>query len=202
MKKKILIILALVLVISVLCCTVAVAEEISTEQPENDETVIVPEDTPEEENGESSIADKIQDAGSEALSWAYVAVGGMSGFVGLIVSVLLGSVGTKLKQSILKAKEQNTDISALKSSFNDMVDEMNILKEILDSIKSENGDALSSIITKLKTADGKNDALCKTLATLINYSNLPDASKENLLGEMNSALGYTKSEVSSDEKVD
>ena len=202
MKKKILIILALVLVISVLCCTVAVAEEISTEQPENDETVIVPEDTPEEENGESSITDKIQDAGSKALSWAYVAVGGMSGFVGLIVSVLLGSVGTKLKQSILKAKEQNTDISALKSSFNDMVDEMNILKEILDSIKSENGDALSSIITKLKTADGKNDALFKTLATLINYSNLPDASKENLLGEMNSALGYTKSEVSSDEKVD
>lgn len=202
MKKKILIILMLVLAISVLCCTVAVAEEISTEQPENDETVIVPEDTPEEENGESSITDKIQDAGSEALSWAYVAVGGMSGFVGLIVSVLLGSVGTKLKQSILKAKEQNTDISALKSSFNDMVDEMNILKEILDSIKSENGDALSSIITKLKTADGKNDALCKTLATLINYSNLPDASKENLLGEMNSALGYTKSEVSSDEKVD
>lgn len=202
MKKKILIILALILVISVLCCTVAVAEEISTEQPENDETVIVPEDTPEEENGESTITDKIQDAGSEALSWAYVAVGGMSGFVGLIVSVLLGSVGTKLKQSILKAKEQNTDISALKSSFNDMVDEMNILKEILDSIKSENGDALSSIITKLKTADGKNDALCKTLATLINYSNLPDASKENLLGEMNSALGYTKSEVSSDEKVD
>lgn len=202
MKKKILIILALVLVISVLCCTVAVAEEISTEQPENDETVIVPEDTPEEENGESSITDKIQDAGSEALSWAYVAVGGMSGFVGLIVSVLLGSVGTKLKQSILKAKEQNTDILVLKSSFNDMVDEMNILKEILDSIKSENGDALSSIITKLKTADGKNDALFKTLATLINYSNLPDASKENLLGEMNSALGYTKSEVSSDEKVD
>lgn len=203
MKKKILVIVALIIAISVLCCTVAVAEELPTEQ--TGESVTVPEESVEEtpeETPSQDITDKIAAAGDKALEWANVAVGGVSGLVGIIVTFLLGLVGAKMKQNLLKTKEQNADISALKTSFNDMVDEMNVLKEILDAIKSENGGALSAIIAKLKTTDGKNDALCKTLATLINYSNLPDASKENILGEMNAALGYTKSEVTTDEKVD
>lgn len=203
MKKKILVIVALIIAISVLCCTVAVAEELPTEQ--TGESVTVPEESVEEtpeETPSQDITDKIAAAGDKALEWANVAVGGVNGLVGIIVTFLLGLVGAKMKQNLLKTKEQNDDISALKTSFNDMVDEMNVLKEILDAIKSESGGALSAIIAKLKTTDGKNDALCKTLATLINYSNLPDASKNNVLGEMNAALGYTKSEVTTDEKVD
>ena len=89
MKKKILIILALVLVISVLCCTVAVAEELSTDEPVTDGTVEeIPEET--EETEEPTITDKIQEAGDEALSWftavAYALAG--TGGVGLVSAVI------------------------------------------------------------------------------------------------------------------
>ena len=204
MKKKILIILALVLVISVLCCTVAVAEELATNSDEivTDETV---EETPDEtpaadETVEPSITDKIQEAGSEALSWAYVAVGGASGVASLVVTVAMLIAKRKTNEQIRKLDDQNVDITTLKVGFNEMAETLTKQESSIKEIGEILSKNLAVLLDKSKSSDDKNAALCKTLATLINYSNLPDASKENVLGEMNAALGYTKSEVTTDEK--
>ena len=206
MKKKILIILALVLVISVLCCTVAVAEELATNSDEivTDETV---EETPDEtpaadETVEPSITDKIQEAGSEALSWAYVAVGGASGVASLVVTVAMLIAKRKTNEQIRKLDDQNVDITTLKVGFNEMAETLTKQESAIKEIGEILSKNLAVLLDKSKSSDEKNAALCKTLATLINYSNLPDASKENVLGEMNAALGYTKSEVTTDEEND
>lgn len=201
MKKKILIILALVLVISVFCCTVAVAEEISTDEPVTDETV---EETPEdtEETEEPTITDKIQEAGDEALSWftavAYALAG--TGGVGLVSAVIALAVkGAQLFKAIRTANVNNEE---LKSAYNVLVDEFSNLKLSIETMKNDTSTNLAVLLDKSKSADEKNAALCRTLSTLINYSNLPDESKNNVLGEMNAALGYTKSEVSANEEND
>lgn len=201
MKKKILIILALVLAISVLCCTVAVAEELSTDEPVTDETV---EETPEEteETEEPTITDKIQEAGDEALSWftavAYALAG--TGGVGLVSAVIALAVkGAQLFKEIRTANVNNEE---LKSAYNVLVDEFGNLKLSIETMKNDMSTNLATLLDKSKSAEEKNAALCRTLSTLINYSNLPDESKNNVLGEMNAALGYTKSEVSADEKND
>lgn len=203
MKKKILIILALILVISVLCCTVAVAEELSTDEPVTDGTVEEPvaDDTPEETE-EPSITDKIQEAGDEALSWftavAYALAG--TGGVGLVSAVIALAVkGARLFKEIRTANVNNEE---LKSAYNVLVDEFGNLKLSIETMKNDMSTNLATLLDKSKSAEEKNAALCRTLSTLINYSNLPDESKNNVLGEMNAALGYTKSEVSADEKND
>lgn len=198
MKKKILIILALVLVISVLCCTVAVAEELSTDEPVEEPG----EDNTPEETEEPSITDKIQEAGSEALSWftavAYALAG--TGGVGLVSAVIALAVkGAQLFKAIRTANVNNEE---LKSAYNVLVDEFSNLKLSIETMKNDTSTNLATLLDKSKSADEKNAALCRTLSTLINYSNLPDESKNNVLGEMNAALGYTKSEVSADEKND
>lgn len=201
MKKKILIILALVLVISVLCCTVAVAEELSTDEPVTDGTVEeIPEET--EETEEPTITDKIQEAGDEALSWftavAYALAG--TGGVGLVSAVIALAVkGAQLFKAI---KTANVNNEQLKTAYNALVDEFGNLKQSIETMKNDTSTNLATLLDKSKSAEEKNAALCRTLSTLINYSNLPDESKNNVLGEMNAALGYTKSEVSADEKND
>lgn len=201
MKKKILIILALVLVISVLCCTVAVAEELSTDEPVTDGTVEeIPEET--EETEEPTITDKIQEAGDEALSWftavAYALAG--TGGVGLVSAVIALAVkGAQLFKAI---KTANVNNEQLKTAYNALVDEFGNLKLSIETMKNDTSTNLATLLDKSKSAEEKNTALCRTLSTLINYSNLPDESKNNVLGEMNAALGYTKSEVSADEKND
>lgn len=201
MKKKILIILALVLVISVLCCTVAVAEELSTDEPVTDGTVEeIPEET--EETEEPTITDKIQEAGDEALSWftavAYALAG--TGGVGLVSAVIALAVkGAQLFKAI---KTANVNNEQLKTAYNALVDEFGNLKLSIETMKNDTSTNLTTLLDKSKSAEEKNAALCRTLSTLINYSNLPDESKNNVLGEMNAALGYTKSEVSADEKND
>lgn len=205
MKKKILIILALIIAISVIFCTVtvAVAEEISTGDPVTDETV---EETPDEipaeddETVEPSITDKIQEAGNEALSWftgvAYALAG--TGGVGLVSAVIALAVkGVKLYKAL---KNTSVDSAQLKSAFNSLADEFNEIKKSIEQIQGDTSTNLAVLLDKTKSADEKNAALCRTLATLINYSNLPDESKNNVLGEMNAALGYTKSEVTTDEE--
>ena len=201
MKKKILIILALILVISVLCCTVAVAEELSTDEPVTDGTVEeIPEET--EETEEPTITDKIQEAGDEALSWftavAYALAG--TGGVGLVSAVIALAVkGAQLFKAI---KTANVNNEQLKTAYNALVDEFGNLKLSIETMKNDTSTNLATLLDKSKSAEEKNAALCRTLSTLINYSNLPDESKNNVLGEMNAALGYTKSEVSADEKND
>ena len=201
MKKKILIILALVLVISVLCCTVAVAEELSTDEPVTDGTVEeIPEET--EETEEPTITDKIQEAGDEALSWftavAYALAG--TGGVGLVSAVIALAVkGAQLFKAI---KTANVNNEQLKTAYNALVDEFGNLKLSIETMKNDTSTNLATLLDKSKSAEEKNAALCRTLSTLINYSNLPEESKNNVLGEMNAALGYTKSEVSADEKND
>lgn len=200
MKKKIFIILALVVVISVICCTVAVAEELPTEPSGTftDETV---DETPDK-TGEPSVTDKIQEAGDEALSWftavAYALAG--TGGVGLISAVIALAVkGVKLFKAIQSANLNNEQ---LKNAYNALVDEFGSLKQSVDILNNDTSTNLAVLLDKSKTADDKNAALCRTLATLINYSNLPDESKNNVLGEMNAALGYAKSEVSTNEEND
>lgn len=207
MKNKILIILALIIAISVLCCTVAVAEEISTDEPVIDDTVETPEDgTPDEypveddETVEPSITDKIQEAGNEALSWftgiAYALAG--TGGVGLVSAVIALAVkGVKLYKAL---KNTSVDSAQLKSAFNSLADEFNEIKKSIEQIQGDTSTNLAVLLDKTKSADEKNAALCRTLATLINYSNLPDESKNNVLGEMNAALGYTKSEVTNNDE--
>ncbi len=203
MKKKILIILALVLAISVLCCTVVVAEELATnpDEPVTDETV---DETPAEDNEtvEPSITDKIQEAGSEALSWftavayALAGAGGVS-FVSAVIA--LAVKGAQLFKAI---KTANVNNEQLKTAYNALVDEVGNLKLSIETMKNDTSTNLATLLDKSKSAEEKNAALFRTLSTLINYSNLPDESKNNVLGEMNAALGYTKSEVSADEKND
>lgn len=203
MKNKILIILALIIAISVLCCTVAGAEEISTDEPVIDETV---EETPgeppveDDETVEPSITDKIQETGNEALSWftgiAYALAG--TGGVGLFSAVIALAVkGVKLHKAL---KNTSVDSAQLKSAFNSLADEFNEIKKSIEQIQGDTSTNLAVLLDKTKSVDEKNAALCRTLATLINYSNLPDESKNNVLGEMNAALGYTKSEVTNNDE--
>lgn len=203
MKHKILIIIALVVAISVLCCTVAVAEELATDEPVIDETVEeTPDETPAEddETVEPSITDKIQEAGNEALSWftgvAYALAG--TGGVGLVSAVIALAVkGVKLYKAL---KNTSVDSAQLKSAFNSLADEFNEIKKSIEQIQGDTSTNLAVLLDQTKSADEKNAALCRTLATLINYSNLPDESKNNVLGEMNAALGYTKSEVTNNDE--
>lgn len=203
MKKKILIILALVLVISVLCCTVAVAEELSTDEPVTDEPVEEPvEDNTPEETEEPSITDKIQEAGDEALSWFTGVASTVSGFFDVSLICAIIAVGAKAIQLIKALKNTSFDYQELKAAYNALIDEYEEFKQTFEKYKEDNSACTTQILTELKSVREQNAALCRTLSTLINYSNLPDESKNNVLGEMNAALGYTKSEVSADEKND
>ena len=207
MKKKILIILALVLAISVLCCTVAVAEELATnpDEPVTDETVEeTPDETPAEDNEtvEPSITDKIQEAGSEALSWFTGITGAVSGVFDISLICAIITVGAKAIQLNKSLKNTSLDNQELKVAYNALIDEYEEFKQAFSKYKEDNSAYITQILAELKSVREQNAALCRTLATLINYSNLPDESKNNVLGEMNAALGYTKSEVSADEKND
>lgn len=201
MKKKILIIITLVIAISVFCCTIAVADELSTDEPVIDETI---EETPVEETPSDttdSVLDKIQQTGDEALSWftavAYALAG--TGGMGLMsAAIALAVKGTRFYKEL---RRTNVNNEQLKNAYNGLVDEFSNLKQSIEILKNDTSTNLAVLLDKLKSSDEKNAALCKTLVTLINYSNLPDESKNNVLGEMNAALGY-KSEVSANEKND
>lgn len=202
MKKKILIILTLIIAISVLCCTVAVAEELPTEQ--TGESVTVPEESVEEtpeETPSQDITDKIAEAGDKALEWFTGITSAVSGVIDISLICAIIAVGIKALKLIKALKSTSFSYEELKVAYNSLIDEFDALKQNFEKYKEQTSVYLAEILTELKATETRNTALCKTLATLINYSNLPDASKENVLGEMNAALGY-KSEVSANEKND
>ena len=116
----------------------------------------------------------------------------------LLCAILVALIGRKpsfLETPLQKAGINNENI---KGAVNDMIDEIAALdervKEMRDTIKA----VLDVLVEKEANVATKNDAVCKTISSLISASSLPDEVKNHLLGDMNSALGYKDGESNDD----
>lgn len=118
----------------------------------------------------------------------------------IIISALLGSGGvtlaglivglfTKLVKFGKTLASNNADNGAIKECINGIADDCEGLKKAISEVKDDNTSLLNILLNNLNTAEGRTTALCQTVAMLVSCSNLPDETKNLLLGTINTALG-------------
>lgn len=174
MKKKIIVILALILMISVIFCAFAVsAEEIPSD--EGQETT---EETPAIEGGNWFLENW------KPLAEALLGTGGVTFGVAFLAFI------TKIVELKKKLKETDINNIDIKNKTNELIDEMNNMSAAINTIRTDTTSALAVLCDKNTSVDAKNEAICKTLIALIQASNLPDQQKNYIFGEMNKAVGY------------
>ena len=118
----------------------------------------------------------------------------------IIISTLLGGGGitlaglivglfTKLVRFGKTLASNNADNGAIKECINGIADDCEGLKKAISEVKDDNTSLLNALLNNLNTAEGRTTALCQTVAMLVSCSNLPDETKNLLLGTINTALG-------------
>lgn len=118
----------------------------------------------------------------------------------IIISALLGSGGVTLAGLIVglfsklgrfgkTLSSNNIDNGAIKTGINGIADDCELLKQAIAEVKNDNTALLNTLLNNLNTAEGRTKALCQTVAMLVSCSNLPDETKNLLLGTINTALG-------------
>lgn len=187
MKKKLLAVIALVLMAGVIFCAFAVTAEETVTEPTTEESSDIAADEPVLAVGSwiNEHWDVILNILTNGLSW--IAAG---------VVAVIGRKVSFMKTPLQKVSINNENI---KGAVNDMIDEIAALdervKEMRDTIKA----VLDALVEKEANVATKNDAVCKTISALILASPLPDEVKNHLLGDMNSALGYKDGESNDDQ---
>lgn len=168
MKRKILIIFALIVTVSVIFCGMTVsAEEAGEEAPAIGGGSWFAENW-------KSVAEAVLGSGGVAFAVALLA------FIGRIID---------LRKTLRKTDVNNSDI---KGAVNDMIDELGEMRKAVEAMKEDTTRSISVLSDKEAGVAERNEAVCKVIAALINASNLPDATKEYLVGDMNKVLGYTR----------
>lgn len=118
----------------------------------------------------------------------------------IIITTLLGGGGvtlaglivglfTKLIKFGKTLASNNADNGAIKECINGIADDCEGLKKAISEVKDDNTSLLNTLLNNLNTAEGRTTALCQTVAMLVSCSNLPDETKNLLLGTINTALG-------------
>ena len=118
----------------------------------------------------------------------------------IIITTLLGGGGvtlaglivglfTKLVRFGKTLASNNADNGAIKECINGIADDCEGLKKAISEVKDDNTSLLNTLLNNLNTAEGRTTALCQTVAMLVSCSNLPDETKNLLLGTINTALG-------------
>lgn len=118
----------------------------------------------------------------------------------IILSALLGGGGIGLASIMFglfrkignfgkKLSSANMDNGAIKNCINGIADDCELLKNKIEQILNDNTALLNTLLNNLNTAEGRTTALCQTVAMLVSCSNLPDETKNLLLGTINTALG-------------
>lgn len=189
MKKKLLITLALVLVIGAIFCGFAVTAE---------EVVAETEPTTEESSAietEETFADEPALGGGNWINehWDVISnilTSGLSWIAALVVAV----IGRKVSSMRTPLQNVNVNNENIKGAVNGMIDELAALDERIKEMRDTVKTALDVLVDKEANVATKNDAVCKTISSLITASALPDEVKNHLLGDMNAALGYKDGE--------
>lgn len=187
MKKKLLITLALVLVIGAIFCAFAVTAEEAVTEPTTEEISDVVTDEPVVEGGNWFLENW------KSLAEALLGTGGVAFLVGLLAFI---NKIVQLRSTLKTTNVNNTDI---KTAVNGMIDEISALGEAVKTMKDDNTHAIAVLTDKEADVAAKNEAVCKVIAALISASALPDETKNYLLGDMNSALGYKDGESNDDQ---
>lgn len=124
----------------------------------------------------------------------------------IIISALLGSGGVTLAGLIVglfsklgrfgkTLSSNNIDNGAIKTGINGIADDCELLKQAIAEVKNDNTALLNTLLNNLNTAEGRTKALCQTVAMLVSCSNLPDETKNMLLGTINTALGNKDGDI-------
>ena len=187
MKKKLLITLALVLVVGAIFCAFAVSAEEAVTEPTTEESSDVATDEPAVGGGNWFLENW------KSLAEALLGTGGVAFLVGLLAFI---NKIVQLRSTLKTTNVNNTDI---KTAVNGMIDEISALGEAVKTMKDDNTHAIAVLTDKEADVAAKNEAVCKVIAALISASALPDETKNYLLGDMNSALGYKDGESNDDQ---
>lgn len=186
MKKKLLAVIALVLMASVIFCGFTVAAE-ETATPEESSAVESPADEPAIDGGNWFLENW------KSLAEALLGTGGVAFLVGLLAFV------NKIVQLRATLKTTNVNNADIKNAVNGMIDEISALGEAVKTMKDDNTHAIAVLSDKEADVAAKNEAVCKVIAALISASALPDETKNYLLGDMNSVLKYKDGESNDEE---
>ncbi len=116
--------------------------------------------------------------------------GGGLGLAGIMFGLFrkIGNFGKKLTST-------NVDNGAIKECINGIADDCELLKNKIAQILNDNTALLNTLLNNLNTAEGRTTALCQTVAMLVSCSNLPDETKNLILGTINTALGNKDGDV-------
>ena len=154
----------------------AYAEELSSGEVSGD---IAEADTAIDENSDDNVLGKY----GEIIITTLLGGGGVT-LAGLIVGLF-----TKLVKFGKTLASNNADNGAIKECINGIADDCEGLKKAISEVKDDNTSLLNTLLNNLNTAEGRTTALCQTVAMLVSCSNLPDETKNLLLGTINTALG-------------
>lgn len=136
-------------------------------------------DTAIDENSDDNVLGKY----GEIIITTLLGGGGVT-LAGLIVGLF-----TKLVKFGKTLASNNADNGAIKECINGIADDCEGLKKAISEVKDDNTSLLNTLLNNLNTAEGRTTALCQTVAMLVSCSNLPDETKNLLLGTINTALG-------------
>ena len=154
----------------------AYAEELPSGEVSGD---IAETDTAIDENSDDNVLGKY----GEIIITTLLGGGGVT-LAGLIVGLF-----TKLVRFGKTLASNNVDNGAIKECINGIADDCEGLKKAISEVKDDNTSLLNTLLNNLNTAEGRTTALCQTVAMLVSCSNLPDETKNLLLGTINTALG-------------
>lgn len=154
----------------------AYAEELPSGEVSGD---IAETDTAIDENTDDNVLGKY----GEIIITTLLGGGGVT-LAGLIVGLF-----TKLIKFGKTLASNNADNGAIKECINGIADDCEGLKKAISEVKDDNTSLLNTLLNNLNTAEGRTTALCQTVAMLVSCSNLPDETKNLLLGTINTALG-------------
>lgn len=154
----------------------AYAEELPSGEVSGD---IAETDTAIDENSDDNVLGK----------YGEVIISTLLGGGGITLAGLIVGLFTKLVKFGKTLASNNADNGAIKECINGIADDCEGLKKAISEVKDDNTSLLNTLLNNLNTAEGRTTALCQTVAMLVSCSNLPDETKNLLLGTINTALG-------------
>ena len=154
----------------------AYAEELPSGEVSGD---IAETDTAIDENSDDNVLGKYGD----------IIISTLLGGGGVTLAGLIVGLFTKLVKFGKTLASNNADNGAIKECINGIADDCEGLKKAISEVKDDNTSLLNTLLNNLNTAEGRTTALCQTVAMLVSCSNLPDETKNLLLGTINTALG-------------
>lgn len=154
----------------------AYAEELPSGEVSGD---IAETDTAIDENSDDNVLGK----------YGEIIISTLLGGGGITLAGLIVGLFTKLVKFGKTLASNNADNGAIKECINGIADDCEGLKKAISEVKDDNTSLLNILLNNLNTAEGRTTALCQTVAMLVSCSNLPDETKNLLLGTINTALG-------------